>query len=49
MVDFRLELRYIELDDLYQLFFIDTIMAVTNYSKQPTKPSTTKSPKLRSF
>ena len=33
MPDFRLELRHIEFDDLYQLLFIDTIMAVTNYSK----------------
>ena len=49
MADFRLELRYIEFDDRYQLFFIDTLMAVTNYSKQPTKLSTKKSPKLRSF
>ena len=29
IADFHLELRYIELDDLYQLFGIDTIMAVT--------------------
>ena len=49
MDDFRLELRYIELNDLYQLFVTDTIMAVTKYSKQPTKLSTKKSPKLRSF
>ena len=41
--DFRLELRYIEFDDIYQLFLIDTIMAVTKYSKQPTKLSTKKS------
>ena len=41
-------MRHIELDDLYQ-FVIDTIMAVTKYSKQPTKLSTKKSPKLRSF
>ena len=34
---------YIELDDLYQLFGIDTIMAVTKYSKQHTKLSTNKS------
>ena len=38
-----------ELDDLYQLSVIDTIMAVTKYSKLPTKLSTKKSPKLRSF
>ena len=49
MADFHLELRYIELDDLYQLFVIDTIMAVTNYSKQPTKLSNKKSPKLKIF
>ena len=49
MADFHLELRYIEMDDLYQLFGIDTIMAVTKYSKQPTKLSTKKSFKLRSF
>ena len=41
---FRLELRYIELDDIYQLIVIDTIMAVIKYSKQPTKLSTKKSP-----
>ena len=35
MADFRLELRYIELDVLYQLFVIDTIMAVTKYSNLP--------------
>ena len=35
------------MDDLYQLFVIDTIMAVIKYSK--TKLSTKKSPKLRSF
>ena len=29
IADIRLELRYIELDDLYQLSIIDTIMAVT--------------------
>ena len=29
IADFRLELRYIELDNLYQVFCIDTIMAVT--------------------
>ena len=49
MADFRLQLRYIELDYLYQLSGMDTIMAVTKYSKQPTKLSTKKSPKLRSF
>ena len=49
IADFRLELRYIEIDDLYRLFVIDTIMAVTKYSKQPTKLSTKKSLKLRSF
>ena len=49
MADFRLELRYIGPDDLHQLFGIDTIMAVTKYSKQSTKLSTKKSPKLRSF
>ena len=49
MAAFHLELRYIELDDIYQLFVINTIMAVTKYSKQPTKLSTRKSPKLRSF
>ena len=49
IADFLLELRYIELDDLYHLFVIDTIMAVTNYSKQPTKLLTKKSPKLRNF
>ena len=49
MAYFRLEMRHIELDDLYQLFGRDTIMAVTKYSKQPTKLSTKKSPKLRSF
>ena len=47
--DFCLEFRYIEHDDLYQLLGIYTIMAVTKYSKQHTKPSTMKSPKLRSF
>ena len=36
---FSLELRYIELNDLYQLFVIDTIMAVTKCSKQPNLPS----------
>ena len=40
--DFRIELRC---DNLYQLFVIDTIVAVTKYSKQPTKLSTKKSPK----
>ena len=49
IADFRFELRYIELDYIYQLFVIDTIMAVTKYSKQPTKLSTKKLPKLRSF
>ena len=49
IADFRLEMRHIELDDFYQLFGIDTIMAVTKYSKQRTKLSTKKSPKLRSF
>ena len=49
IADFCLELRYIELDDHYQLLGIDTIMAVTKYRKQPTKLSTKKSPKLRSF
>ena len=49
IADFSLELRYIELDDLYQLFDIDSIMAVTKYSKQHTKLSIKKSPKLRSF
>ena len=34
--DFRLELRYIECDDLYHLFVIDTIMAVTQYSNLPS-------------
>ena len=29
---FRLELRYIQLDYHYQLFGMDTIMAVTKYS-----------------
>ena len=48
MADFCLELRYIQLDELYQLFGIDTIMAVTKYSKQPTMLSTKKSP-IRSF
>ena len=37
IADFRLELRHIEGDDLYQLFGIDTIMAVIKYSKQHTK------------
>ena len=46
IADFRLELRYIELYDIYQLFVIATIMAVTKYSKQPTKQTTKKSPKL---
>ena len=46
---FRLELRHIELDDIYQLFGINTIMAMTKYSKQHTKLSNKKSPKLRSF
>ena len=32
------------LDDIYQLLGIDTIVAVTKYSKQPTKLSTKKSP-----
>ena len=36
MTDFRLELRHIELDDFYQLFVIDTIMAVTKYSNLPS-------------
>ena len=45
----RSESTVIELDDLYQLFIIDAIMAVTKYSKQPTKLSTKKSPKLRTF
>ena len=36
IADFRLELRYIELHDLYQLFVIDTIMAVTKYSNLPS-------------
>ena len=49
MANFRLELRYIELDDLYQVFSIDTIMAVTYYSKQHTKLSTKKPPNLRSL
>ena len=49
IADFRLELRYIGCEDLYQLFVKDTIMVVTTYSKQPTKLSTKKSPKLRSF
>ena len=31
------------------LVVIDTIMTVTKYSKQPTKLSTKKSPKLKSF
>ena len=35
MADFRPELRYIEFDNIYQLFVIYTIMAVTKYSKQP--------------
>ena len=30
------ELRYTELDDLYQLFVIDTIMAMTMYSNLPS-------------
>ena len=49
IADFRLELLYIGLDNRYLLVVIDTIMAVTKYSKQPTKLSTKKSPKLRSF
>ena len=49
IADFCLELRDIELEYLYQLFVIDTIMAVTKYSKQPTKLSTKKSAMLRSF
>ena len=36
IADFHLELRHIELDDLYQLSVVDTIMEVTKYSKQPT-------------
>ena len=36
MADFRLELRHIELEGLYQLFVIDTIMAVTKYSNLPS-------------
>ena len=44
IADFCLELRYIELYYIYQLLGIDTIMAVTKYSKQHTKLS-----KLRSF
>ena len=36
IADFRLELRYIELDGLYQLFVIVTIMAVTKYSNLPS-------------
>ena len=39
IADFRLELRYLGFDHLYQLVVIDTI----------TKISTKKSPKLRSF
>ena len=49
IADVRLELRYIELDDLYQLFVIDTNIAVTKYSMQTTMLSTKKLPKLRSF
>ena len=49
IADFHIELRNIELDDLYQVFVIDTIMAVAKYSKQPTKLSTKKSLKLRSI
>ena len=49
IADFCLELRSIELDNLYQFFVIDTIMAVTKYSKQHTKLSTKNSPMLRSF
>ena len=44
IADFHLELRYIEFDYNYQLFVIDTIMAMTKYSKQPAKLSTKKSP-----
>ena len=36
MADFRLELRYTEINDLYRLFVIDTIMAVTKYSNLPS-------------
>ena len=46
---FHPHLQYIGLDVLYQLFVMDTIMAVTKYSKPPTKLLTKKSPKLRSF
>ena len=49
IADFHLQLRYIGLDVLYQLFIIDTIIAVTKYSKPSTKLSTKKSPKLRSY
>ena len=35
MADFRLELQYTEMYDLYQLFAIDTNMAVTKYSNLP--------------
>ena len=31
LADSRLELRYIELDNLYQLSVIDTVMAVTKH------------------
>ena len=37
IADFRLEMRYIELDDLYQLSVIGTIMAVTKYGNLSTK------------
>ena len=49
LLQYKYILRYTEFDDVYQLFGIDTIMAVTKYSKQPTKLLTKKSPKLRSF
>ena len=47
--DLYLELRHIELDDLYQLFILDSIVAVTKNSNLSTKTkvSTKKSPKLK--
>ena len=36
IANFRLELRYIQLDYLYQLFVIDNIIAVSKYSKLPS-------------
>ena len=36
IANLRIQLQYIELDDIYQLYVIVTIMAVTNYSNLPS-------------